>query len=317
MALYYTIVVYYIKTYVTWEGEMEFIPIFIAALVVGVFIGVTGIGGGALTTPALILLGVHPAAAVSNDLVSAAFSKSLGAGVHWRKGTPHMGLVKWLVVGSVPGALIGSFLVASIGTVQKQDAFLKLAIGVALLIAAAAYTFRSYFTEYRSLDTHKEPRAVNPHPRPIPTIIVGLIGGLLVGITSVGAGSVIMVALLLLYPGMKALRLVSTDLVQAVPLVIAAAIAHIFTSGIQWAVFLPLVVGSTLGTFIGSHLAFKVNQGVVRRTLAAVLIMAGSSTLGIKPVLAISLSVAALVIGRPLLRLPLYARQRQLAAELS
>jgi uncharacterized membrane protein YfcA len=295
---------------------MEFVLIFIAALVIGVFIGVTGIGGGALTTPALLLLGVHPSVAVANDLVAAAFSKSLGAGIHWRKGTPHMGLVKWLVVGSVPGAVAGSFLVASIGTIQKQEAFLKLAIGVALLIAAAAYTFRAYFTEYRSLDTGKEPRAVNPHPRPIPTIIVGVIGGLLVGITSVGAGSVIMVALLLLYPGMKALRLVSTDLVQAVPLVIAAALAHIITNGIQWAVFIPLVIGSTLGTFIGSHLAFKVNQSVVRRTLGAVLIMAGSSTLGIKPLIAVGLSIAALLIGRPLLRLPILARQRQLAAEL-
>lgn len=292
---------------------MEFIPILIAAFVVGIFIGVTGIGGGSLMTPALILLGVHPAAAVSNDLVSAAFSKSLGAGIHWRKGNPHLGLVKWLVVGSVPGALIGSFLVASIGTVQKQDAFLKLAIGVALLIAAAAYTFRAYFTEYRSLDTGKEPRATNPHPRPIPTIIVGAIGGLLVGITSVGAGSVIMVALLLLYPGMKAVRLVSTDLVQAVPLVIAAAIAHVITSGIQWAVFIPLVIGSSVGTFVGSHLAFKVNQSVVRRTLAAVLILAGASTLGIKPVIAISIALLALIVIRPLLRLPIHARQRQLA----
>ncbi len=120
----------------------------------------------------------------------------------------------------------------------------------------------------------------NPHIRPIPTMLVGALGGLLVGITSVGSGSVIMVALLMLYPGLSAVKLVGTDLVQAVPLVLAAAISNILVNGgLDWGLTIPLVLGSVPGTIIGSKLAPRVPQSFIRRAIVVVLTMSGVALL--------------------------------------
>ncbi len=123
----------------------------------------------------------------------------------------------------------------------------------------------------------------DPEIRPIPTLVVGALGGLLVGITSVGSGSLIMVALLLLYPTLSALKLVGTDLVQAVPLVLSAAISHVLVTGIDWAVLIPLIVGGTPGTFLGARLANWVSQSVIRRGIVIVLTLTGLKMLGASP----------------------------------
>jgi len=136
-----------------------------------------------------------------------------------------------------------------------------------------------------------------------------------VGITSVGAGSIIMVSLLLLYPGMKAVDMVSTDLTQAVPLVISAAASHVITSGVQWSIFVPLLVGSTAGTFLGSRIAYEVSEGLIRRALTVILIVSGSAMLGVPPVTAVIIGLAAPVVGVPLLKLSLNGKRRQLAHE--
>ena len=119
----------------------------------------------------------------------------------------------------------------------------------------------------------------NPTIRIVPTLLVGMLGGLLVGITSVGSGSVIMIALLMLYPGLSAVRLVGTDLVQAVPLVMAAAISNIALHGIDWTILVPLVIGSVPGTIIGSLLAPRVPQSFIRRGIVVVLTMSGVALL--------------------------------------
>ena len=119
----------------------------------------------------------------------------------------------------------------------------------------------------------------NPHIRPVPTLLVGALGGLLVGITSVGSGSVIMIALLMLYPGLAAVRLVGTDLVQAVPLVLAAAISNIALHGLDWSILIPLVIGSVPGTLIGSKIAPRVPQSFIRRGIVIVLTMSGVALL--------------------------------------
>jgi uncharacterized membrane protein YfcA len=118
-----------------------------------------------------------------------------------------------------------------------------------------------------------------PELRPVLTLLVGGVGGLLVGVTSVGSGSLIMVALLLLYPTLSAVRLVGTDLVQAVPLVLSAAISHVIVSGVDWAVLIPLIVGGSPGTFIGARIANWVSQSVIRRGIVIVLTMSGIALL--------------------------------------
>jgi len=256
-----------------------FFAILAAGFVVGIVVGLTGMGGGALMTPALIFLGVGDAATVvTADLTAAAVYKTGGAIVHKREGSPNMQLAKWLVIGSVPTALLGPYLVNWFATPGDLDRVLKLCIGFALLFAAATYAARLYINLLRvRAGTHTEDD--NPAIRPLATLLVGALGGLLVGITSVGSGSVIMIALLMLYPGLSAVRLVGTDLVQAVPLVLAAAISNIALHGLDWSVTIPLILGSVPGTILGSTIAPRVPQSIIRRGIVVVLTMSGIALL--------------------------------------
>ena len=258
------------------------LSVLIVSFGVGIVVGLTGMGGGALMTPALIFLGVNPAAAVANDLVAASINKSVGASVHWRRGSPNLRLAGMLIIGSVPCALAGGFIVKSIGGAKAQQDFLTTAIGLALLFTAATYTLRMYL-QLRQVSGGNLATETDPAVRVVPTIIVGAIGGLLVGITSVGSGSLIMVALLLLYPALSAVRLVGTDLVQAVPLVFAAAIGHVVNEGVTWAVLIPLILGGTPGTYLGSRMAAWVSQSVIRRGIVIVLTLTGLKMLGMPP----------------------------------
>lgn len=248
---------------------------------VGIVVGLTGMGGGALMTPALIFLGVPPTAAVANDLVAASVNKSVGAAVHWRAGSPNLRLAGILIAGSVPFAFAGAFIVEQFGG-ESAEEFVRTAIGIALLFTAATYTVRMYI-QLRQVTRGNEAAALEFRVRPLPTILVGMIGGLLVGITSVGSGSLIMVALLLLYPGLSAVRLVGTDLVQAVPLVFAAAVGHVIVNGVDWAILIPLIVGGTPGTFLGARMANWVSQSVIRRGIVIVLSLTGLKLLGASP----------------------------------
>ena len=255
------------------------LSILAAGFFVGIVVGLTGMGGGALMTPALIFLGVGEAATVvTADLTAAAVYKTGGAIVHKREGSPNMQLAKWLVIGSVPMALLGPHLINWFADPEDLDATLKLCIGFALLFAAATYALRLYINLKRVRGDGVQADR-NPTVRPIPTLLVGALGGLLVGITSVGSGSVIMIALLMLYPGLSAVKLVGTDLVQAVPLVMAAAISNIAIHGLDWGVLIPLVIGSVPGTLIGAKIAPRVPQSIIRRGIVVVLTMSGVALL--------------------------------------
>jgi uncharacterized membrane protein YfcA len=273
--------------------------VLLVAFGVGIVVGLTGMGGGALMTPALIFLGINPATAVANDLVAASVNKTVGATVHWRKGSPNMRLATLLMIGSVPFALAGGFIVKAVGDKEARADFLTTAIGWALLLAAGSYALRMYL-QLRYVTGGNLLRDEMPRVRAIPTLLVGALGGLLVGITSVGSGSLIMVALLLLYPTMSAVKLVGTDLVQAVPLVIAAAIGHVVSEGIEWAVLIPLIVGGSPGTFFGSRMAGWVSQSVIRRGIVIVLTLTGLKMLGVEPKVIGFLGAGILLLG-PLL----------------
>ncbi|GAB7002817.1 sulfite exporter TauE/SafE family protein [Nocardioides sp. AN3] len=256
------------------------LSVLIVSFGVGIVVGLTGMGGGALMTPALIFLGVNPTAAVANDLVAASVNKTVGAAVHWRQGSPNLRLALFLVIGSVPFAFAGGFIVQHIGG-DNTEKFLTNAIGVALLLAAASYTLRMYL-QLRTIASGRRTTS-SIEVRPVPTLLVGALGGLLVGITSVGSGSLIMVALLLLYPTLSAVKLVGTDLMQAVPLVLAAAIGHVVTTGVDVGVLVPLIIGGTPGTFLGARIAARIGQSVIRRGIVIVLSLTGLKMLGVSP----------------------------------
>ncbi|TIC88394.1 sulfite exporter TauE/SafE family protein [Nocardioides sp. GY 10113] len=253
-----------------------------AGFVVGIVVGLTGMGGGALMTPALIFLGVgggEAATVVTADLTAAAVYKTGGAAVHAKHGSPNFRLAGWLIAGSVPMAFLGPYMVKTLtDSPEDLDHVLKLAIGFALLFAAATYALRLYvgLRQVRRGGSTGDP---DPRIRPIPTLLVGMLGGLLVGVTSVGSGSVIMIALLMLYPGLSAVKLVGTDLVQAVPLVLAAAVANIAIHGLDWSIAIPLIVGSVPGTLLGSRIAPLVPQSYIRRGIVVVLTMSGVALL--------------------------------------
>ncbi|GAA1520040.1 sulfite exporter TauE/SafE family protein [Nocardioides humi] len=251
-----------------------------AGFFVGIVVGLTGMGGGALMTPALIFLGVgHTSAIVTADLTAAAVYKTGGALTHAREGSPNLRLAGWLILGSVPMAFVGPYLVKALTDDPAQlEKTLKLCIGVALLFAASTYALRLYINLKRVRRGGALPDD-NPRIRPVPTLLVGMLGGLLVGVTSVGSGSVIMIALLMLYPGLSAVRLVGTDLVQAVPLVLSAALANIAIHGLEWDLVIPLIVGSVPGTLLGARLAPRVPQSFIRRGIVIVLTMSGVALL--------------------------------------
>lgn len=257
--------------------------IVIAGLIVGVLVGLTGMGGGALMTPVLVLLfGVQPLAAVSSDLVVSLFMKPVGGIVHLRHGTVHFSLVKWLCVGSVPAAFGGVLLLRALGDGEGVQNVVKYGLGVALLLAVVTMCARGL------LDLRRHGRswragnqggvAGTPQPlivRVVPTVLIGVIGGVVVGMTSVGSGSLIIVLLLVLYPRLRAGELVGTDLVQAVPLVGAAALGHALFGQVQIGLTLGLLVGAIPGVWLGARLSSRAPQMVVRRALALVLIASG------------------------------------------
>ena len=265
----------------------------VVSAVVGVVVGLTGMGGGALMTPALIFLGVPPTAAVANDLVAAAVNKSVGAAVHWRRGSPHLRLAALLVVGSVPTAFAGGWLVDALGAGPDQQRLVKTAIGATLVLTAATYVLRIYLDLRRGPGREKGELRL----RPAATVALGMVGGLLVGVTSVGSGSLIMVCLILLYPALSSRRLVGTDLVQAVPLVVAAAVGHVLVQGVDPEVLVPLVLGGTPGTFLGSRLSGVVSSSMTRRGIAIVLLLTGLAMLTVPPTWVGFAGIAAVLLG--------------------
>ncbi|MXP20167.1 TSUP family transporter [Gordonia sp. HNM0687] len=274
----------------------------IAALGIGIVIGLTGLGGGALMTPALVLFfNVPPLTAVSSDLVVSAATKPVGTVVHMRNGTIHWAIVKWLVIGSAPAAFCGALVIAWIGPLAGVSAFVKTALGVVLLIAAAGLVGRAYLTLRHNMTGGLAGASTaaggDIAVRVLPTLLVGIIGGLVVGLTSVGSGSLVIIALMTLYPLLSANWLVGTDLAQAVPLVIAAAAGHLLFGDVDWSVVLPLLVGSIPGAYIGARISSRASAGLVRRALALVLLAAGLKMLGVSNLLTLVGLGVALVAG--------------------
>lgn len=266
------------------------IGVVLAGLVVGVVVGLTGMGGGALLTPLLVLgFGIPPLTAVSSDLVAATFAKPVGGAVHLRRGTVNLRLVLWLVAGSIPAAFVGVYALRSLGDDAVADTVVRRALGVALVGIAATLLYKQLSPRRAELDG---PVAV----RPLRTLGIGVIGGFIVGLTSVGSGSLIMMLLLIAHPRMRMNQLVGTDLAQAVPLVAAAALAHSLFGDIDWGLTASLVAGAVPGAYIGARWSARAPDHIIRPVLVAALSASGAKLLGLTGA-AFAWATAVLVIG--------------------
>ena len=254
--------------------------IVLGSAVIGLLVGMTGAGGGALMTPMLILLfSVTPSTAISSDLVAAVVMRPIGAGVHLRKGTVNLRLVGWMVLGSVPMAFLGAYLLHLLGNSKSAQDHVEIALGAALLTGAAAMTLR-YLLDRRSGAT-RDAKVREVAARPLPTVLVGMIGGVIVGLTSVGSGSLMIVFLLFLYPMLGASQLVGTDLVQAVPLTLAAALGAVAFGHVSFGVTFSLIIGSVPAVFIGSLISSSAPDRYVRPAIAFVIFASGLKYVGV------------------------------------
>jgi uncharacterized membrane protein YfcA len=245
---------------------------------VGVLVGMTGVGGGSLMTPLLILLfGVHPAAAVGTDLLFAASTKTVGSAVHAAARTVDWMIVGLLAAGSVPSTVATLILLSQFDLkgIAAQHV-ITLTLGVVLLITAAFLlaggTVRQRYGERLA--------GLNRRVSCTLTIALGLVMGILVTLTSVGAGAIGVTVLLILHPKMPTNRVVGSDIAHAVPLTLLAGAGHWFLGSIDWALLGTLLLGSIPGIVFGSYLATRARDVVVRTALASVLVIVGVRLLG-------------------------------------
>ncbi len=254
--------------------------IVLGSAIIGMLVGMTGAGGGALMTPMLILLfSVKPSTAISSDLVAAVVMRPIGAAVHMRAGTVNTKLVSWMVLGSVPAAFLGAYLLHRVGDAKSAENNIEVFLGAALLIGAAAMALR--FVLDRRAGNGRDGYVSQVTPRPALTLAVGIVGGLIVGMTSVGSGSLMIVALLFIYPRLGANQLVGTDLMQAVPLTLSAALGALAFGHVELSVTGSLILGSVPAVLIGSLLSSSVPDRYVRPAIAFVIFASGLKYVGV------------------------------------
>ncbi|HEX7852929.1 MAG TPA: sulfite exporter TauE/SafE family protein [Sphingobium sp.] len=252
----------------------------ISGLLVGGLVGLTGVGGGSLMAPILILLiGVVPATAVGTDLWFAAITKAVGGTVHHRFGDPDWQVVRRMAYGSVPAAIVTLIILSHFQMGQVKHGFLMTMLGGALIVTAMATL--SWGT-IRKFAATVPPHHASTYRRVQPglTVLAGAILGVLVSLTSVGAGALGTTMLLALYPRrMTPARLVGTDIVHAVPLTLVAGIGHLWLGNVDFRLLGSLLVGSIPGILIGSFLATRISGGIIRPFLALVLVASGTKML--------------------------------------
>ena len=243
----------------------------LSGFLVGLVVGVTGVGGGSLMTPLLVLVfGVAPVTAVGTDLLFAALTKTGGAWAHARRGNVAWNVVGWLAAGSVPASAITlALLHLFVPDPGKLSAIVSVALGFALILTAGALLFREKLHAWAARS-----------PRPVPdspwrTVALGAVLGALVTVSSVGAGALGVTVLFFLYPGLAVARIVGTDIAHAVPLTLVAGLGHAAAGAVDWKLLGALLIGSLPGIWLGSALSQKIPERVLRGALAAMLILIG------------------------------------------
>lgn len=244
----------------------------LSGFVIGAIVGLTGVGGGSLMTPLLVLVfGVPPVTAVGTDLLFAAFTKTGGAWAHARRQNVDWSIVGRLAAGSVPASVVTLLLLhAFVPDQGKLSTIVSVALGVALILTAGALLFRDTLRAWSV--RHGAPREISSPQR---TIIVGAILGVLVTVSSVGAGALGVTALFFLYPGLAAARIVGTDIAHAVPLTLVAGLGHAAAGAVDWNLLVTLLIGSLPGIWLGSALCHKIPERLLRTALAGMLVLIG------------------------------------------
>ena len=249
----------------------------ISGFLVGLIVGVTGVGGGSLMTPLLVLVfGVSPATAVGTDLLYASLTKSLGGWVHGKRGSVDWKVVGLLSLGSLPAAVVTVALLKFLALDEKSLRGLVTGVlSVALLLTATALLLKE---QIRKIARRKDGTVYELHHRylPVATIATGIAVGTLVTVSSVGAGVLGTVALLFLYPRMPTVKVVGTDIVHAVPLTALAGMGHMALGTVDLVLLGSLLLGSLPGIYVGSHLSAKVPEKILRPLLAAMLLIIGA-----------------------------------------
>ena len=246
----------------------------VSGFVVGAIVGLTGVGGGSLMTPLLVLLfGVPPATAVGTDLLYAAFTKSGGTVAHARQGHVEWKITGLLALGSIPAAAITILVLSQL---PKQSPTMthtiSVALGVALIMTAAAILFGRRLQQYAAAH---EGSALHRH-RGRTTVIVGVVLGILVSISSVGAGALGVAALFFLYPHLAPKQIVGSDVAHAVPLTFVAGAGYWWMGNVDWTLLGSLLLGSLPGIWIGSQISSKVPEHLLRRLLGSMLVLIGA-----------------------------------------
>lgn len=244
----------------------------LAGFVVGFLVGLTGVGGGSLMTPILLLFfHIKPAVAVGTDLLFASVTKSVGIFAHGKLGNINWRMVRLLAYGSVPASIATILFLRTID-VQSNNAIntIKFWLGVALIITSVAVLLRNKLLELVKNDRWLPEKYVAPA-----TVLLGIILGALVTLTSVGAGALGVTALIMLYPREKITTIVGSDIAHAVPLTLVAGLGHATLGTIDYSLLGTLLIGSIPGIYLGSHLSAKIAEHWVRIALAVILIYVG------------------------------------------
>jgi uncharacterized membrane protein YfcA len=249
----------------------------LAGFLVGMLVGLTGVGGGSLMTPLLVLLfGFHPSTAVGTDLLYAAVTKSVGTTVHGSRKTVVWPIVGKLAMGSAPAAILTLWWMSRVGTLDAHAAkILSMCLGAALVLTAVSILFRPKIVAWA------EPRMKNVSQASIGrmTVLLGAVLGCLVSITSVGAGALGVTALLILYPKLPVARIAGSDIAHAVPLTFIAGIGHWLMGSVDFSLMLWLLIGSIPGIIIGSLIGSRSSDSVLRPVLAVTLLVVGGRLL--------------------------------------
>lgn len=252
----------------------------LAGFGVGVVVGLTGIGGGALMTPLLVLVfGVAPQTAVGTDLLFACITKVFGVIIHGRRGTVDWQIVTRLAAGSLPMALVTVLLLGWLNTGQIRSGLIVHALGVVLLLTASGLVMRGHLHKLGKGLRSRAPERFK-RAQPALTILAGAIVGCLVALTSVGAGALGTVMLVYLYPyRLTASKLVGTDLAHAIPLTLMAGAGHLMLGNVEFGLLGSLLLGSIPGILLGSTFSTRVPDGIVRGAVAVVLLLVAGKLL--------------------------------------
>ena len=244
----------------------------LSGFIVGLLVGLTGVGGGSLMTPILVLFfHIKPALAVGSDLLYASVTKSVGIFAHGKLGNIDWKIVKRLMFGSIPASILTTFYLKQIDITSTGAVdIIKFCLGIALLLTSIAVIFRPYLIERSKVTLLKSDNAIA-----IATILLGLVLGGMVTLTSVGAGALGVTALLLIYPRIGITKIVGTDIAHAVPLTLVAGLGHVSLGTVDYSLLGVLLIGSIPGIYIGSHLTSRVSEQTVRYVLALILIYVG------------------------------------------